>query len=118
MLRAYDFENARNPYYQTVNYGDAQTNSRVGQRGVLPVSSEPDCEFNPVVADALAGVRASAALGVHVGGGEILIVAGLIALVQAFVRSNVEGFGTPAPAAAPERLVVSGAYHYVRNPCT
>jgi protein-S-isoprenylcysteine O-methyltransferase Ste14 len=46
----------------------------------------------------------------------ILLVAGLIVLVQAFVRFVVEGFGTPAPFAAPERLVVGGLYRYVRNP--
>src|SRR5919199_1036248 len=48
--------------------------------------------------------------------GGVLLVAGLIALVRAFVRFVVEGFGTPAPVAAPERLVVGGAYRYVRNP--
>jgi len=48
--------------------------------------------------------------------GGILLVAGLIALVGAFVRFVVEGFGTPAPIAAPERLVVGGVYRYVRNP--
>lgn len=48
--------------------------------------------------------------------GGILLVAGLIALMQAFVRFVVEGFGTPAPVAAPERLVVGGVYRYVRNP--
>ena len=48
--------------------------------------------------------------------GEVLLVAGLIALIQAFVRFVVEGLGTPAPVAAPERLVVGGVYHYVRNP--
>src|ERR687893_2850001 len=48
--------------------------------------------------------------------GVILLVAGLIVLVQAFVRFVVEGFGTPAPVAAPERLVVGGVYRYVRNP--
>jgi len=48
--------------------------------------------------------------------GGILLIAGLIALVQAFVRFVVEGFGTPAPVAAPERLVVGGVYRYVRNP--
>jgi protein-S-isoprenylcysteine O-methyltransferase Ste14 len=48
--------------------------------------------------------------------GGILLVAGLIALVQAFVRFVVEGFGTPAPVAAPDRLVVGGVYRYVRNP--
>ena len=48
--------------------------------------------------------------------GGVLLVAGLIALVQAFVRFVVEGFGTPAPIAAPERLVIGGVYRYVRNP--
>ena len=48
--------------------------------------------------------------------GGILLVAGLIALVQAFVRFVVEGLGTPAPVAAPERLVIGGVYRYVRNP--
>jgi protein-S-isoprenylcysteine O-methyltransferase Ste14 len=48
--------------------------------------------------------------------GVLLLVAGLIALVQAFVRFVVEGFGTPSPVAAPERLVVGGVYRYVRNP--
>jgi protein-S-isoprenylcysteine O-methyltransferase Ste14 len=32
------------------------------------------------------------------------------------VRFVVEGHGTPAPVAAPERLVVGGAYRHVRNP--
>ena len=48
--------------------------------------------------------------------GAVLLVAGLIALVGAFVRFVVEGLGTPAPVAAPERLVVGGVYRYVRNP--
>jgi protein-S-isoprenylcysteine O-methyltransferase Ste14 len=48
--------------------------------------------------------------------GVILLLAGLIVLIQAFVRFVVEGFGTPAPVAAPERLVVGGVYRYVRNP--
>jgi protein-S-isoprenylcysteine O-methyltransferase Ste14 len=48
--------------------------------------------------------------------GAILLVAGLIVLVQAFVRFVVEGLGTPAPIAAPGRLVVGGLYRYVRNP--
>jgi protein-S-isoprenylcysteine O-methyltransferase Ste14 len=46
----------------------------------------------------------------------ILLVAGLIVLIQAFARFVVEGLGTPAPIAAPERLVVGGLYSYVRNP--
>ena len=48
--------------------------------------------------------------------GGILLVAGLIVIIQAFVRFVVEGFGTPAPVAPPERLVVGGVYRYVRNP--
>ncbi len=48
--------------------------------------------------------------------GVILLVAGLIVLIQAFVRFVMEGFGTPAVIAAPERLVVGGLYSYVRNP--
>jgi protein-S-isoprenylcysteine O-methyltransferase Ste14 len=48
--------------------------------------------------------------------GVILLVAGVIVLVRAFVRFVVEGFGTPVPVAAPERLVVGGLYRYVRNP--
>ena len=48
--------------------------------------------------------------------GGALLIAGVIALVGAFVRFVVEGFGTPAPVAAPERLVVGGVYRYVRNP--
>jgi protein-S-isoprenylcysteine O-methyltransferase Ste14 len=48
--------------------------------------------------------------------GGILLVAGLIALIQAFVRFVMEGLATPAPIAAPERLVVGGVYRYVRNP--
>src|ERR687896_1636204 len=48
--------------------------------------------------------------------GGLLLLAGLVVLVQAFVRFVVEGFGTPAPVAAPERLVVGGVYRHVRNP--
>jgi protein-S-isoprenylcysteine O-methyltransferase Ste14 len=48
--------------------------------------------------------------------GAILLAGGLIVLVQAFARFVVEGLGTPAPIAAPERLVVGGAYRHVRNP--
>lgn len=48
--------------------------------------------------------------------GGIMLAGGLIVLVHAFVRFVVEGFGTPAPIAAPERLVVGGVYRYVRNP--
>lgn len=48
--------------------------------------------------------------------GAVMAAAGLAVLVQAFVRFVVEGFGTPAPIAPTERLVVGGLYRYVRNP--
>jgi protein-S-isoprenylcysteine O-methyltransferase Ste14/uncharacterized protein YndB with AHSA1/START domain len=48
--------------------------------------------------------------------GGLMIGAGLAVLLQAFARFVVEGIGTPAPVAPPERLVVGGAYRYVRNP--
>ena len=48
--------------------------------------------------------------------GASLIVAGVIVLVDAFIRFVVEGIGTPAPVAPTQRLVVGGLYRYVRNP--
>jgi protein-S-isoprenylcysteine O-methyltransferase Ste14 len=54
-------------------------------------------------------------LALRVAGG-ILTVAGAAFLIQAFVRFVVEGLGTPAPVAPPERLVVGGVYRWVRNP--
>ena len=48
--------------------------------------------------------------------GGLLIVAGTIVLVDAFVRFVVEGVGTPAPVAPTQRLVVGGLYRHVRNP--
>ena len=42
--------------------------------------------------------------------------AGVVVLLQAFVRFVAEGLGTPAPTAPTERLVIGGAYRYVRNP--
>jgi protein-S-isoprenylcysteine O-methyltransferase Ste14 len=48
--------------------------------------------------------------------GLILLAAGVAALLHAFWRFVVEGLGTPAPVAPPERLVVGGLYRYVRNP--
>jgi protein-S-isoprenylcysteine O-methyltransferase Ste14 len=48
--------------------------------------------------------------------GAALIAAGLLVLVQAFVRFVVEGVGTPAPVAPTEHLVVGGLYRHVRNP--
>jgi protein-S-isoprenylcysteine O-methyltransferase Ste14 len=48
--------------------------------------------------------------------GAILFAAGAVALVHAFARFALEGLGTPAPPAPPERLVVGGLYRHVRNP--
>src|SRR4051794_8958338 len=48
--------------------------------------------------------------------GAVLIVLGVPALLHAFARFVLEGFGTPAPVAAPEHLVVGGLYRHVRNP--
>ena len=48
--------------------------------------------------------------------GALLLVAGAIVLVDAFVRFVVEGIGTPAPIAPTQRLVVGGLYRHVRNP--
>jgi len=48
--------------------------------------------------------------------GALLLLLGLPVLVSAFVRFVRDGLGTPAPVAPTERLVVSGAYRYVRNP--
>ena len=45
-----------------------------------------------------------------------MIAAGVAVLLEAFIRFVVEGIGTPAPVAPTERLVVGGAYRYVRNP--
>lgn len=48
--------------------------------------------------------------------GGLMIVAGAAVLLHAFGRFVVEGIGTPAPVAPPERLVVGGLYRHVRNP--
>lgn len=48
--------------------------------------------------------------------GLLILLAGAVVLVHAFVRFVVEGIGTPAPLAPPTRLVVGGLYRYVRNP--
>jgi protein-S-isoprenylcysteine O-methyltransferase Ste14 len=48
--------------------------------------------------------------------GALLVAAGTVALLEAFVRFVVEGAGTPAPVAPAEQLVVGGLYRHVRNP--
>src|SRR3954467_12204606 len=47
--------------------------------------------------------------------GWIALTAGAAVLLEAFGRFVVEGIGTPAPIAPPERLVNGGLYRYVRN---
>jgi protein-S-isoprenylcysteine O-methyltransferase Ste14 len=51
-----------------------------------------------------------------VAAGVVLVIAGTGVLLHAFARFVVEGLGTPAPVAPPERLVVGGLYRWVRNP--
>jgi protein-S-isoprenylcysteine O-methyltransferase Ste14 len=46
----------------------------------------------------------------------LLIAGGLAVLVRSFVAFSVAGLGTPSPAAPTSRLVVAGAYRFVRNP--
>ena len=48
--------------------------------------------------------------------GGTLIIAGVPGLVDSFARFALEGLGTPAPIAPPQKLVVTGLYRYVRNP--
>jgi len=48
--------------------------------------------------------------------GVLLVAVGAIVLLQAFARFVLEGIGTPAPMAPTERLVIGGAYRFVRNP--
>jgi protein-S-isoprenylcysteine O-methyltransferase Ste14 len=48
--------------------------------------------------------------------GAALVVVGLASVLESFARFVLHGHGTPAPAAPPRRLVVSGQYRFVRNP--
>jgi protein-S-isoprenylcysteine O-methyltransferase Ste14 len=48
--------------------------------------------------------------------GALMIAAGILVLLDSFGRFAIQGFGTPAPIAPPEHLVVTGLYRYVRNP--
>lgn len=48
--------------------------------------------------------------------GLALIGLGGALLLECFVRFAVQGRGTPAPIAPPDRLVVTGSYRHVRNP--
>jgi len=48
--------------------------------------------------------------------GLVLLAAGAIVLVHAFIQFVVQGIGTPAPVAPTAHLVVGGLYRHVRNP--
>ena len=48
--------------------------------------------------------------------GGLLIIVGVPGVVDSFARFALEGLGTPAPIAPPQKLVVTGLYRYVRNP--
>ncbi|HLV98742.1 MAG TPA: isoprenylcysteine carboxylmethyltransferase family protein [Ktedonobacterales bacterium] len=48
--------------------------------------------------------------------GGILIIVGAPGIMDSFARFALEGLGTPAPIAPPQKLVVTGLYCYVRNP--
>ena len=45
-----------------------------------------------------------------------MLAAGVLILVESFLRFVFVGRGTPAPVAPPEELVVSGLHRYTRNP--
>ena len=63
-------------------------------------------EFRP----AFSGFELTRAIGLT------LIIAGVPGVVDSFARFALEGLGTPAPIAPPQKLVVTGLYRYVRNP--
>jgi protein-S-isoprenylcysteine O-methyltransferase Ste14 len=48
--------------------------------------------------------------------GALVLAAGALVLLGSFARFALEGQGTPAPVAPTQRLIVTGAYRYVRNP--
>jgi protein-S-isoprenylcysteine O-methyltransferase Ste14 len=48
--------------------------------------------------------------------GVVLIVLGAALVLETTMRFALEGRGTPAPFAAPERFVARGSYRLVRNP--
>ncbi|MBX3483976.1 isoprenylcysteine carboxylmethyltransferase family protein [Phenylobacterium sp.] len=48
--------------------------------------------------------------------GGLVAALGLALLIECFGRFALQGRGTPAPLAPPDRLVVTGAYRRVRNP--
>jgi protein-S-isoprenylcysteine O-methyltransferase Ste14 len=48
--------------------------------------------------------------------GCLMIAAGLIILLESFLRFALKGLGTPAPVFPTKHLVVTGTYRFVRNP--
>jgi len=48
--------------------------------------------------------------------GGLLIGAGTVLLIEAFLRFALQGIGTPAPIYPTKHLVVTGSYRFVRNP--
>ena len=48
--------------------------------------------------------------------GGALVLGGGLLLLDCFGRFALQGRATPAPIAAPKRLIVTGAYRRVRNP--
>ncbi len=48
--------------------------------------------------------------------GAILLLLGILALLDSFVRFAIKGLGTPSPVFPTRHLVVTGLYRYVRNP--
>jgi protein-S-isoprenylcysteine O-methyltransferase Ste14 len=50
------------------------------------------------------------------GVGAALIAGGVFVLLDCFARFALEGRGTPAPALPTDRLVIAGAYRFLRNP--
>jgi protein-S-isoprenylcysteine O-methyltransferase Ste14 len=48
--------------------------------------------------------------------GAVLIATGAALVLETTARFALEGRGTPAPFAAPERFVARGSYRIVRNP--
>ena len=64
----------------------------------------------------LTGFESNDPPAVLIVAGALLVIAGAAVLLQAFARFVLEGIGTPAPVAPTERLVIGGAYRWVRNP--
>ncbi len=48
--------------------------------------------------------------------GVLLLTLGGVLLLETFARFALQGRGTPAPIAPTKSLVVTGSYHFVRNP--